>query len=259
MRLNFINNNYKDFFMAEDKQEGERIAKYLARLGVASRRGAEKLIEEGRIKVNGKTLDTPAFKVTDSDEISFDNQILGEKKATRLYRYYKPRGLVVSHNDEKGRQTVFDTLPKDIGRVISVGRLDLNSEGLLLLTNDGALARHLELPATGWTRRYKVRAFGMLSEKNIAELKKGVKVNGVQYGPVHVEVTSTQGRNFWSEVTLKEGKNREIRNIFSHYDCEVSRLIRLSFGAFHLAKLQPGQVEEVTGKMLKEQLGNWQG
>ncbi|MFV0430979.1 MAG: pseudouridine synthase [Alphaproteobacteria bacterium] len=243
--------------MTEEKQQGERIAKYLARLGVASRRGAEKLIEEGRIKVNGKILNTAAFKVSEADEISFDNQVLGAKKETKLYRYYKPRGLVVSHRDEKGRKTVFDELPKELGRVISVGRLDLNSEGLLLLTNDGELARHLELPSTGWTRKYKVRAFGRLTEKNIAELKKGIKIDGIQYGSVDVKISSEQGRNFWAEVTLKEGKNREIRKIFAHYGCEVSRLIRLSFGAFRLAKLQAGHIEEISGKMMKEQLGAW--
>ncbi len=237
-------------------QEKERIAKYLARAGVGSRREIERFITEGRIRLNGNVLETPAIKVDDKDVILFDDKRVGKQEQTRLYRYYKPRGLVTSHKDEKGRATVFDQLPKDIGRVVSIGRLDMNSEGLLLLTNDGELARHLELPSTGWLRKYKVRAFGKLSEKALEELKKGVTIDGVRYGPCQVNIV-TKGNNFWSEVTLREGKNREIRKLFEHYHCDVSRLIRLSFGAFHLAKMQEGHVEEVPQKMLQEQLGNW--
>ncbi len=236
--------------------EKERIAKYLARAGVGSRREVERLIAEGRIRLNGKILDTPAVKVDDKDVILFDDKRVGLKAQTRLYRYYKPKGLITTHKDEKGRATVFDHLPADIGRVISIGRLDLNSEGLLLLTNDGQLARHLELPSTGWLRKYKVRAFGKLSEKALKELQKGVTIDGIAYGSCRV-VIQIQGNNFWSEVTLQEGKNREIRKLFEHFDCNVSRLIRLSFGPFQLAKLKEGQVEEVPQKMLNEQLGNW--
>lgn len=237
-------------------QEKERIAKYLARAGVASRREVERLIADGRIRLNGAILDTPAVKVDDHDVILFDDKRVGLKQQTRLYRYYKPKGLVTTHKDEKGRATVFDQLPNDIGRVISIGRLDLNSEGLLLLTNDGQLARHLELPSTGWLRKYKVRAFGKLSDKAIKELEKGVTVDGVHYDSCKVSIL-TEGNNFWSEVTLKEGKNREIRKLFEHFNCDVSRLIRLSFGPFQLAKLAEGHVEEVPQKMLNEQLGNW--
>ncbi len=237
-------------------QEKERIAKYLARAGVGSRREIERLIADGRIRLNGTILDTPAVKVNDHDVILFDDKRVGRKEQTRLYRYHKPKGLVTTHKDEKGRATVFEHLPADIGRVISIGRLDLNSEGLLLLTNDGQLARHLELPSTGWLRKYKVRAFGKLSDKALKELQKGVTIDGIAYGSCGVTII-TQGKNFWSEVTLQEGKNREIRKLFEHFDCQISRLIRLSFGAFHLGKLQEGQIEEVPQKMLKEQLGNW--
>ncbi len=243
--------------MTQKEEQKERIAKYLARQGIASRRGAEQLIKQGRISVNGKVLDSPAFNVSAQDDIRFDGERLSVKIKTKLYRYYKPKGLVTSHKDEKGRQTVFDTLPESMGRVISIGRLDLNSEGLLLLTNDGEMARHLELPSTGWSRIYKVRSFGHLTEDNIAELQKGIRIEGISYAPAHVQITSKQGRNFWSEVTLKEGKNREIRKLFSHFGCEVNRLIRVSYGAFNLGKLKEGEVEEVPEKVMKEQLGNW--
>ncbi len=243
--------------MTKDAQQKERIAKYLARRGIASRRGAEQLILEGRISVNGKVLESPAFNVSLSDDIRFDGEKLTAKIKTKLYRYYKPKGLVTTHKDEKGRENVFDSLPQSMGRVISIGRLDLNSEGLLLLTNDGELARHLELPSTGWSRIYKVRAFGNLTEDNIAELEKGITIEGVSYAPAFVKITSRQGQNFWSEVTLKEGKNREIRKLFSHFNCEVNRLIRTSYGAFHLGKLKDGEVEEISEKVMKEQLGNW--
>ncbi len=243
--------------MAKNNIQKERIAKYLARVGIASRRGAEKLINEGRITVNGEILKTPAFNVSTMDVICFDGEKLNPKQTTKLYRYYKPKGLITTHKDEKGRLTVFDNLPEDKGRLISVGRLDINSEGLLLLTNDGELARYLELPSTGWSRIYKVRAFGKLTEKNRVELQKGINIDMVSYGPAHVKVTRQQGRNFWSEVTLQEGKNREIRKLFTHFGCEVNRLIRISYGAFHLGKLKEGELEEVSEKVMKEQLGNW--
>lgn len=243
--------------MTKDNIQKERIAKYLARQGVASRRGAEKLIMDGRISVNNKVLQTPAYNVSADDDIRFDGERLGKKPKTKLYRYHKPKGLVTTHKDEKGRPTVFDSLPQDKGRLISVGRLDLNSEGLLLLTNDGELARHLELPSTGWSRIYKVRAFGRLFDKHIEELQKGITIDGVSYAPAFVKITGVQGRNFWSEVTLREGKNREIRKLFSHFDCEVNRLIRTSYGAFHLGSLKEGELEEVSQKVMNEQLGKW--
>ncbi len=243
--------------MIKDDKKKERIAKYLARLGIASRRGAEKLITEGRISVNGVTLKSPAFNISTDDDIRFDGEKLGKKEKTKLYRYYKPKGLVTTHKDEKSRPTVFENLPKDKGRHISGGRLDLNSEGLLLLTNDGELARYLELPSTGWSRVYKVRAFGRLTEKNIDELQRGINIDTVSYAPAYVKITGRQGNNFWSEVTLREGKNREVRKLFSHFSCEVNRLIRVSYGAFHLGSLKEGELQEVSEKVMKEQLGNW--
>ncbi len=241
----------------EDSAKGERIAKRLARAGVCSRRDAERWIAEGRVMLNGKLLETPAVLVTDADKIVVDGRQIGEAPATRLWRYHKPSGLVTSHRDEQGRDTIFQHLPGDMPRVISVGRLDLNSEGLLLLTNDGALSRHLELPATGWSRQYRVRAFGRVGDGMIRLLAKGVTVEGVHYGPIKVEVERQQGSNVWLNMTLHEGKNREIRRVLSHFNVEVNRLIRLSYGPFHLAKLPIGGVEEVEPKALENALGKF--
>lgn len=241
----------------EDSAKGERIAKRLARAGVCSRRDAERWIAEGRVMLNGKLLETPAVLVTDADKIVVDGRQIGEAPATRLWRYHKPSGLVTSHRDEQGRDTIFQHLPNDMPRVISVGRLDLNSEGLLLLTNDGALSRHLELPATGWSRQYRVRAFGRVGDGMIRLLAKGVTVEGVHYGPIKVEVERQQGSNVWLNMTLHEGKNREIRRVLSHFGVEVNRLIRLSYGPFHLAKLPIGGVEEVEPKALENALGKF--
>ncbi len=241
----------------EDNAKGERIAKRLARAGVCSRRDAERWIAEGRVMLNGKLLETPAVLVTDADKIVVDGRQIGEAPATRLWRYHKPAGLVTSHRDEQGRDTIFQHLPDDMPRVISVGRLDLNSEGLLLLTNDGALSRHLELPATGWSRQYRVRAFGRVGDGMIRLLSKGVTVEGVHYGPIKVEVERQQGSNVWLNMTLHEGKNREIRRVLSHFNVEVNRLIRLSYGPFHLAKLPVGGVEEVEPKALENALGKF--
>lgn len=241
----------------EDSAKGERIAKRLARAGVCSRRDAERWIAEGRVMLNGKLLETPAVLVTDADKIVVDGRQIGEAPATRLWRYHKPSGLVTSHRDEQGRDTIFQHLPHDMPRVISVGRLDLNSEGLLLLTNDGALSRHLELPATGWSRQYRVRAFGRVGDGMIRLLAKGVTVEGVHYGPIKVEVERQQGSNVWLNMTLHEGKNREIRRVLSHFGVEVNRLIRLSYGPFHLAKLPIGGVEEVEPKALENALGKF--
>ena len=183
--------------------EGERIAKYLARAGIASRRESERLIEDGRVKVNGRVLSTPAFKVTPRDTVLFDNKPIADKEPPRLWKYHKPSGLVTSHKDEKGRTTVFDSLPQSMGRVISVGRLDLTSEGLLLLTNDGGLARALELPSTGWARKYRARAFGTVTQDKLDSLKDGIMIDGISTGPIEAELERQQRGNAWINVTLK--------------------------------------------------------
>jgi len=235
--------------------DGERIAKYMARAGVASRRESEKLIAQGIVTVNGVTLNTPAFKVTGAEDIRVDGTRVGGHEKTRLFRYHKPAGLVTSHKDEKERQTVFDTLPPALPRVISVGRLDLNTEGLLLLTNDGELARHLELPATGWTRRYRVRVYGYVTQKRLDKLAKGIVVDGVVYGEIQAKLDSTKGHNSWVTMSFKEGKNREIRRVMEHLDLTVNRLIRTSYGPFMLGSLREGDIEEVTPKQLGELIG----
>jgi 23S rRNA pseudouridine2605 synthase len=229
---------------------GERLAKRIAAAGVCSRREAEKLIEEGRVKVNGKTVKTPALNVTMEDTIIVNGKPLAEKEPTRLWLYHKPAGLVTTHKDPEGRPTVFSALPKTLPRVISVGRLDLNSEGLLLLTNDGALARKLELPSTGWIRRYRVRVYGRITPVILEEMKKGVVAGGVHYGSIEASIDSQTGGNSWMTVSLKEGKNREIRKVFEHFDCQVNRLLRLSYGPFQLGGLEKGEVKEVTKKVL---------
>ncbi len=229
----------------------ERIAKRMARAGLCSRREAEAWIEAGRVKVNGKKITSPALNVTEKDAVVVDGKLLQAKEQTRLWLYHKPAGLVTSHKDEGGRPTVFQHLPANMPRVISVGRLDLNSEGLLLLTNDGALARKLELPSTGWIRRYRVRVFGEITPTMISEMHKGIVADGVHYGSAEVTVDSKKGDNSWLTVALKEGKNREIRKIFEHFGCSVSRLLRVSYGPFALGALPKGEVKEVTGKVLK--------
>ncbi len=231
--------------------EGERIAKALARAGVCSRRDAERLIAEGRVSVNGKRLDTPAFKVTAQDDIRVDGKRVAEAEPTRIWRYHKPPGLVTTHNDPQGRPTVFEHLPEGLPRVISVGRLDLNSEGLLLLTNDGALARKLELPATGWKRVYRVRAFGKISQAELDQLKAGITVAGVRYGPIEAKLERA-GANSWMSVTIAEGKNREVRRVLEALGLRVNRLIRTSYGPFELGALKLGEAEEVPKRMVRE-------
>ncbi len=233
----------------------ERLAKYMARSGICSRRAAEELIRQKRVSVDGHTVETPAFNVCGNEDIRLDGEKLPQKEMTRLWLYHKPAGLVTSHKDEKGRPTVFENLPADLPRVISVGRLDLNSEGLLLLTNNGELSRRLELPANGWRRRYKARVYGIVDEKKLSALQNGAVVDGVSYGPICAEVESRQGSNTWLCVTLSEGKNREIRRVLKSVGLEVSRLIRLSYGPFQLGGLKKGEVREVPSKVLKEQLG----
>lgn len=235
--------------------DGERIAKFLARAGVCSRRDAERLIADGRVKLNGKVLDTPAVKVTAQDKVLVDNRPVGAPAPTRLWRYHKPAGLVTTHRDPQGRPTVFDRLPPDLPRVVSVGRLDLNSEGLLLLTNDGALARRLELPANGWSRRYRARAFGRVEQAELDQLRDGIIVEGVHYGAIEAHLEKRQAANSWITLTLSEGKNREVRRVLEALGLKVNRLIRTSYGPFQLGTLAPGEVEEIPRRVLKDQLG----
>ena len=233
---------------------GERIAKRLARAGLCSRRDAERWIAEGRVAVNGKVLDSPAVNIRPGDRVTVDGKPLPQQEPTRVWRYHKPAGLVTTARDEKGRATVFDELPEELPRVISVGRLDLNTEGLLLLTNDGALARHLELPATGWPRRYRVRVHGEPDPQRLAALAHGIMLDGVEYGPIEAVLDREQGANAWLTMTLREGKNREIRKVLEHLGLVVNRLIRVSYGPFQLGKLPPGEVEEVPRRVLRDQL-----
>lgn len=235
--------------------QGERIAKMLARAGVCSRRDAERLIQEGRVAVNGKRLDTPAVKVAATDLVTVDAKPVRAAPSTRLWRYHKPAGLVTTHRDPQGRPTVFERLPQDLPRVISVGRLDITSEGLLLLTNDGALARRLELPANAWIRRYRARAFGAITQVELDQLAQGVEIAGVRYGPIHAELDRQQGANAWITVSLTEGKNREVRRVLEAMGLKVNRLIRTAYGPFQLGALAPGAVDEAPAKVLREQLG----
>jgi 23S rRNA pseudouridine2605 synthase len=232
-----------------------RIAKALARAGLCSRREAERWIAAGRVKVNGQILATPARDVGKSDYIEVDGQPLPTCAPTRLWRYHKPKGLVTTHRDPEGRATVFQNLPSSLPRVISVGRLDFNSEGLLLLTNDGTLARHLELPATGWRRRYRVRAHGRIKQADLDKLKDGVEIGGVRYSAIEATLDSVQGSNAWLTMALREGKNQEVRKILQNLGLEVNRLIRISFGPFQLKDLEPGAVEPVKRRVLIDQLG----
>ena len=233
----------------------ERIAKYLARAGVCSRREAEKLIAQQRVSVNGKVIDSPAFNVEGTEKIKVDGEKVSAPEQTRLWLYYKPVGLVTTHSDTQNRPTVFDNLPAGLPRVISIGRLDLNSEGLLLLTNNGELSRMLELPQNAWSRRYKVKVHGAVDKKKLADLENGAVVDGVHYGSVKVTIESEQGSNTWLSVTLNEGKNREIRKLMKFVGLEVARLLRLSYGPFQLGSLKKGEVREVPQKVLREQLG----
>ena len=234
----------------------ERLAKFMARSGVCSRRQAEEYIRQKRVSVNGEIIDSPAFNVEGSEKILFDGEKLPAIETTRLWLYYKPVGLVTTHKDNQNRPTVFDSLPPFMPRVISVGRLDLNSEGLLLLTNNGELSRKLELPENGWSRRYKVKVHGFIDTKKLASLEKGATVDGINYGPVKAEIETEKGTNAWLIITLSEGKNREIRKLMKSIGLDVARLIRLSYGPFQLGALKKGEVKEVPAKVLQEQLGS---
>ena len=236
-------------------REGDRVAKVIARSGYCSRRAAEALIEEGRVAVNGVKLTTPAVNVTDKDKVTIDGDRITRKEATRVWLYYKPAGLVVSESDPEGRPTVFEKFEEaGLPRVVTVGRLDINTEGLLLLTNDGGLKRVLELPSTGWTRRYRVRAHGRITQDKLDELKDGITVDKVHYGPIDATLERQQGANAWVLVSLKEGKNREVKNVLAALGLEVNRLIRLSYGPFQLNQMKLGEIEPVKMRVLKDQL-----
>jgi 23S rRNA pseudouridine2605 synthase len=236
---------------------GERVAKVLARAGVASRREVERLISAGRVALNGQTLTTPAVKVGAFDVITLDGKVVGEAEPTRLFRYHKPPGLVTTHRDPKGRATVFDSLPAGLPRLISVGRLDLNSEGLLLLTNDGGLARTLELPATGLVRRYRARARGRVDQARLDRLKDGLSVEGVHYGPIEARLDPGRegASNLWVSLSLAEGKNREVRKVLEALGLTVNRLIRVAYGPYELGTLRPGEVEEVDARQVSSPTG----
>jgi 23S rRNA pseudouridine2605 synthase len=238
-----------------DDKQGERIAKVMARAGLASRRQAEAWITAGRVAVNGAVISSPALNVTASDRIVVDGQPLRARERTRLFRYHKPRGLVTTNADPEGRPTIFGALPKDLPRLISIGRLDINTEGLLLLTNDGGLARVLELPATGWLRRYRVRALGRVMQPALDKLRAGITVEGVRYGPIEATLDREQGANVWLTVGIREGKNREVRKVLETLDLKVNRLIRVAFGPFELGELDESAVEEIKSEGLRTELG----
>jgi 23S rRNA pseudouridine2605 synthase len=240
----------------EHPPAGERIAKVIARAGLASRREAEAWIAAGRVAVNGKPVASPALNVGARDRIEVDGQPLPTRERTRLFLYHKQRGLLTTHADPGGRPTIFGVLPKELPRLISVGRLDLNTEGLLLLTNDGGLARALELPATGWLRRYRVRAHGSVAQAQLDALRRGITIDGVRYGAIEATVDRSQGSNVWLTFAIREGKNREVKNVLGHLGLAVNRLIRVSFGPFRLGDLPEGAIEEVKTRTLRDQLGD---
>lgn len=235
-------------------EKGERIAKRIARAGLCSRRDAERWIEQGRVSVNGKTLKTPACVVSADDTIIVDGKPLPGAGLTRLFLYHKPAGLVTTNRDEKSRATIFDHLPDGLPRVVTIGRLDMNTEGLLLLTNDGELARHLELPATGWSRRYRVRVHGRVDEQRLIDLKKDFTLEGVRYKGIEAKLEKTQGSNAWLTIVLREGKNREIRKVMDSLDLPVTRLIRTAYGPFNLGDLPKGGAQEVKDQILRAQI-----
>ena len=238
------------------RKSGQRIAKVIARAGLASRREAEAWIAAGRVAVNGAVIASAALDVTGSDRITIDGEPLPVRQRTRLFLYHKSRGLLTTHADPRGRPTIFQNLPRDLPRLISVGRLDFNTEGLLLLTNDGTLARLLELPSTGWLRRYRVRAHGTITQDKLDGLRRGVTISGIHYGPIEATLDRVQASNVWLTLGIREGKNREVRNVLGHLGLAVTRLIRISFGPFQLGELREGEIEEVRTRVLRDQLGD---
>ncbi len=249
--------------MEQEKHKGDRIAKVMARAGICSRREAERWIAESRVKVNGKVINSPALNIMVSDKVVVDGKVLPSREQTRLFLYHKPPGLVTTHKDEQGRSTVFDELPKNLPRVVSVGRLDLNTEGLLLLTNDGGLSRHLELPDTGWKRKYRVRVNGKVNPTRLASLKSGITVEGVRYKSIEAKLEEqpegreNAGANSWISITLREGKNREIRRVMEALGLKVTRLIRTDYGPFTLGKMERGAVSEVSIGVMKSHISQY--
>jgi 23S rRNA pseudouridine2605 synthase len=237
------------------KPNGDRIAKVIARAGICSRRDAEKLILEGRVKLDGVIVTSPALNVTENNVIQVDEKPLAEPESTRMWRYHKPAGLVTTHKDEKDRPTVFANLPKHLGRVVSVGRLDFNSEGLLLLTNDGEIARRMEIPASGWTRVYRARLFGKVTQADLDKLATGITIDGVKYGPIVADLERSKGMYSWATVNLREGKNREVKRVMERLGLKVARLIRTAYGPFQLGQLAEGQLEEIPARLWREKLG----
>ncbi|MEZ5845410.1 MAG: pseudouridine synthase [Geminicoccaceae bacterium] len=234
---------------------GERVAKRIARAGLCSRRQAEMLVNEGRVTVDGRTIDSPALNVTDTQVVAVDGEPLKAPEHVRLFRLHKPNGVVSTARDPEGRRTVFDLLPEGLPRLMTIGRLDINSEGLLLLTNDGELKRRLELPSTGWLRRYRVRVYGDIDEGALKDLENGIEVEGVRYGSILARMDRRQGANAWLSMGLREGRNREIRRVLDHLGLQVSRLLRIAYGPFQLGALEARGVDELTGKVVREQLG----
>jgi 23S rRNA pseudouridine2605 synthase len=240
---------------AEAEPKGERVAKVIARAGVCSRRDAEKLILEGRVKLDGIVITSPALNVGENHVIQVDDKPLAPPTAAQMWRYHKPSGLVTTHKDERGRATVFANLPKHLGRVVSVGRLDFNSEGLLLLTNDGEIARRMEIPSAGWTRVYRARLFGKVTQADLDKLATGITIDGVKYGPIIADLERSKGMYSWATMSLKEGKNREVKRVMERLGLKVARLIRTGYGPFQLGQLAEGQVEEIPARLWREKLG----
>lgn len=239
----------------EQENKGMRIAKYIAHSGYCSRRAAEDLIEEGAVKVNGQTIDNPATLITDQ-AVKINNKLIALEKEVRVWIIHKPQGVITTSKDDKGRQTIFDLLPKEMPRTISVGRLDFNTEGLLILTTNGDFARHLELPKNKFVRKYRVRVFGKIDEKRLKKLTNGIRIEGVQYGKIDVEIDNkSEGMNSWLTVSIEEGKNREIRKVMEYFGLQVNRLIRTNFGPFSLGTIKTKQIQEIPRKVLQKNFG----